>query len=218
MKPSDVRSSRARTRPSTDKSPSGVENLNDDVGTLASLRERAEHDVTRHQRRIEGITAQVGRPRSLYVILGLALSWVVLNECALRVGWRAIDPPPFSWLQGLVSLCALLMTVTILTTQNRQTRHAEQRAQLELQVNLLAEQKVAKLIALLEELRRDIPTVKDRVDAVAQVMQEPVDPHAILSALEQSVESKDAPRDAAGGTFAPDHPEGAPGEGRAGRR
>jgi uncharacterized membrane protein len=180
----------------------GVENPNDRVGTITSLRERAEQGVTRQQRRIEDITAQVGRPRSLYMILAFALSWAVINEGALRLGWRAIDPPPFSWLQGLLSLCALLMTITILTTQNRQTRHAEQRAQLELQVNLMAEQKVAKLIALVEELRRDLPTVKDRVDAVAQVMQEPVDPHAILSALEQSIESKDIPRSPGGGPSA----------------
>ena len=92
-------------------------------------------------------------------------------------------------LQGLTGLCALLMTTTILITQNRQTRQAEQRGQLELQVNLLAEQKIAKLIGLLEELRRDIPIVRDRVDKVADAMTEPVDPHAVLSALEDKLGS-----------------------------
>jgi uncharacterized membrane protein len=81
------------------------------------------------------------------------------------------------------------MSTMILITQNRQTTHAEQRAQLDLQVNLLAEQKVAKLVALLEELRRDMPSVRDRVDQVAEGMKEPVDPHAVLSALEQTLET-----------------------------
>jgi uncharacterized membrane protein len=78
------------------------------------------------------------------------------------------------------------MTIVILISQSRRSSEAEQRAQLDLQVNLLAEQKVAKLIALLEELRRDIPIVRNRVDQVAEAMEEPVDAQAVLSALQGS--------------------------------
>jgi uncharacterized membrane protein len=56
-------------------------------------------------------------------------------------------------------------------------------------VNLVAEQKIAKLIALLEELRRDLPIVRDRVDPVADAMAQAVDPQAVLSVLEQNFES-----------------------------
>jgi uncharacterized membrane protein len=164
------------------------ERHNDNVDTLASLQERAEQGVSPHQRRIEEFTDRVGRPGSIYLVLVLTALWGGFNVATERFGLRPVDPPPFVWLQATVSLCALLVTITILTTQNRQTRHAEQRAQLELQVNLLAEQKVAKVIALLEELRRDMPAVKNRVDHVADEMQEPVDPHAILSALENTRE------------------------------
>jgi len=76
-------------------------------------------------------------------------------------GWQRIDPPPFFWLQGMVTLSALLMTTLVLITANRQTRNAEERSHLDLQVNLLAEHKVAKLIALVEELRRDLPMVRE---------------------------------------------------------
>ena len=168
----------------------GAENVNENVTALTSLRARAEHGVSRHQRRIERFTAVVGQPKTLYLIMTLAVIWSASNVLAERFGLRPWDPPPFAWLQGAVGLGALLMTITILTTQNRQTRHAEERSQLDLQINMLAEQKVAKLIALLEELRRDIPTVRDRVDEVAESMQEPVDPHAVLSALEQTLEER----------------------------
>ncbi len=172
-----------------------TEYLNETVETLASLHLRAQHGVSRHQRGVEFLTAQVGQPRSLYVLVGCALGWAGTNLLLPRLGVHALDPPPFPWLQGLVGLCALLMTITILTTQNRLTRQAEQRAQLDLQINLLAERKIAKIIALVEELRRDMPTVKDRVDRVAEVMKEPVDPHAVLSALEQTLEgTPSAPR------------------------
>jgi uncharacterized membrane protein len=162
-----------------------VEESPDQVATVASLRTRAERDLSPHQRRIERVTAKLGRPRTVYWILALVVAWTAFNLSAPHLGARAFDPPPFPWLQGLVGLGALLMSTVILVTQNRRSRHAEQRSQLDLQVNLLAEQKAAKLIALLEELRRDIPTVRDRVDEVADAMVEPVDPHAVLTALEQ---------------------------------
>ena len=90
----------------------------------------------------------------------------------------------YFWLQGLVGLGALLTTTIVLITQTRQGKLAEQRAQLDLQVSLLAEQKTAKLIALLEELRRDLPEVTNRHDAEAAAMEQSTDPHAILDALE----------------------------------
>jgi uncharacterized membrane protein len=120
--------------------------------------------------------------------VGFAATWTAFNVLAPHLGLRAFDPPPFVWLQGLVGLGGLLVATIILVTQNRQTKHAEQRSQLDLQVNLLGEQKAAKLIALLEELRRDLPTVPNRVDRVADAMKKPVDPHAVLSALEDSKE------------------------------
>jgi len=166
------------------------EHLNENVETLASLRQRAERSVSAHQRRIEHATAQLGRPHSFYLILAFGAAWIGFNVLAPGFGVRAFDPSPFEWLQGLVGFGALLMTTTILITQNRQTRYAEQRAQLELQVNLLAEQKIAKLIELIEELRRDMPSVRDRVDQVAETMKAPVDPHAVLSALEQTLDRK----------------------------
>ena len=167
-----------------------TDNRNENVETLASLRARAQQDVSGHQRRIESLTAQLGQPLSFYVIVAGVVAWSGFNLLAPHLGMRPFDPPPFVWLQGLVGLGALLMGTIILITQNRQTRHAEQRSQLDLQVNLLAEQKAAKIIALLEELRRDLPTVRNRVDEVADAMEAPVDPHAVLSALEDLKDDK----------------------------
>jgi uncharacterized membrane protein len=109
--------------------------------------------------------------------------WVLLNVFAPRFAVAPFDPAPYFWLQGLVGLGALLTTTIVLITQTRQGKLAEQRAQLELQVSLLAEQKTAKLIALLEELRRDLPEVTNRHDAEAAAMEQSTDPHAILDAL-----------------------------------
>ena len=44
------------------------------------------------------------------------------------------------------------------------------------------------MIDLLEELRHDMPTVKDRFDPQAEAMKENVDPHEVLSSLNESLE------------------------------
>jgi uncharacterized membrane protein len=56
------------------------------------------------------------------------------------------------------------------------------------QLNLLTEQKITKLIALVEELRIDLPDVKNRDDAEAEIMQQATDPQAILGVLQQNLE------------------------------
>jgi uncharacterized membrane protein len=101
------------------------------------------------------------------------------------MGWMPFDPPPFSILQGLLTLVALITTTIVLIAQNRQTKLEQQHAHLDLQVNLLTEQKVTKLIHLMEELRRDLPMVRDRHDPQAAAMQRPADTAEVLSAIKE---------------------------------
>lgn len=62
-----------------------------------------------------------------------------------------------------------------------------------LQLNLLSEQKIAKIIALLEELRTDLPEVVDRHDPEAAVMQDAADPIAVLEALQENLAQELSP-------------------------
>ena len=82
-------------------------------------------------------------------------------------------------------MVALLMTAIVLIAQNRQTKLEQQHTHLGLQVNLLTEQKVTKLIHLLEELRRDLPMVHDRHDPQVAVLRESPDASEMLSAIAQ---------------------------------
>ena len=157
-------------------------------GSVAQLYARAEETVDPHQRRVEGLTRLLGRPAFLHGVLAASALWIAFNTLA---AWRAFpvpDPPPFVWLQGVLALLAFVVATSVLIRQNRQGRAAEQRSLLDLHVNLLVEQKVAKLICLVEELRRDIPIVADRHDAEAQAMTNTVDPHAVIQTLEQAMD------------------------------
>ena len=165
--------------------------ISQQIDTVAALHERDDSGVSLHQRTIEKVTANLGRPLFLNLILIAIAVWVGMNLIPQEIGWKQpVDTPPFFWMQGFNGLVALLLTVLVLITQNRQARLAERRAELDLQVNLLAEQKIAKLIALVEELRRDLPSVRNRVDLEAEAMSEATDAEAVLDALEEKLEEK----------------------------
>ncbi len=149
----------------------------------------AEQKLGRHQRLIEKLTSLVGRPRTIYGLLCLSLAWGVANAALAGMGRTPWDAPPFFWLQGALGLYAALVSTMVLTTQNRHQKHVERRAYLELQINLMGEQKAAKVISLLEELRRDLPSVHNRIDPVADAMAQPTNPEAVLASLEDSLES-----------------------------
>ncbi len=163
--------------------------LDKDIETIVDMRMVAERKVGRHQRMIERVTNSIGRPQAFYLILLIVLLWILLNEFHKYLGIPSYDPPPFSWLQDTVSVSALLMTTAILITQNRQAKITEQRRHLDLQITLLTERKVSKLIALVEDLRKDIPTVENPHDPEAQAMKEPVDPHTALTSLNKTLQA-----------------------------
>lgn len=161
--------------------------LGQNIEAIITLQARAEKDLSRTQRVVETVTAFFGRPLFLYiVVIGVTL-WMVPNLLPPDFGFPQFDPPPFEWLDHILGFASVLMTTGVLIAQNRQEKMAEQRAQLSLQLNLLSEQKIAKLIALIEELRRDLPNVKNRHDPEAEVMQQAADPHLVIEVLEKSL-------------------------------
>lgn len=131
---------------------------------------------------LDCIRAVISRPAFLGVLLAGALTWMLVN--VMLPVHRQPDPPPFMYLSLTLALAAVCVTVLILSTQWRADRLAEHRENLILQLTFVSEQKSAKLIALMEELRRDLPHVRDRVDAEAQQMTETVNVSAVSQALE----------------------------------
>ena len=166
--------------------------VRESVQTVVDLHRRFEGSVNTHQRNIERLTAAIGRPIVLYITLGVVGLWVTINTALHLMGRPTLDTPPFFWLQGVVGLAALLVTTMVLITQNRQDKHAERRAQLDLQVSILVEQKVTKLIVLVEELRRDLPNVSNRRDAEIEKLSEPADVQAVVAALDWVLDQEDA--------------------------
>jgi uncharacterized membrane protein len=148
------------------------------------LQEQAEIGLTTLHRPIEQVGILLSRPYFIITAVTVGLVWIALNLFLKLTHHRAWDDPPFFWLQGLITFLALIVTSIVLVSQARQAQIAEQRSQLQLQFVVLTEQRSAKIINLLEELRQDLPNVRNRVDSEAEVMQRPTKPEAILEALD----------------------------------
>ena len=141
--------------------------------------------TTRAQRWLETVSHGLARPVFPVGLLIFIGAWIGVNVTDAALGIPHFDPPPFAWLTGLLTLVALLVTTIVLIGQGRQSTLAEQRAHLDLQISLLTEQKVTKLIHLLEELRIDLPGVRLREDPHVSELKKPTDPAQVASALKE---------------------------------
>ncbi len=163
--------------------PAHVEETVQEISRLHAAHEASARPL---QRTVERITKGAGRPAFVAVLTALVLTWIGLNLGLAAAGRHPLDSPPFYWLQGAVTLAALYMTIFILTTQRREDELTGLREQLILELAILSEQKSAKIIALLEELRRDDPHISDRDDPHAVELSTPADPNAVVDALKET--------------------------------
>jgi uncharacterized membrane protein len=154
--------------------------------TTEKMHSEHQNNATGPQRAINRITAVIGQPRSLLVLMVFFIAWTAGNLIAEQMGFRPWDAPPFFWLQGATGVAALYMTVLILATQRHAAEFSGHREQLTLQLALLSEQKSAKIIQLLGELRRDNPMMRDRDDREATAMSTPADSGAVLDAIKEA--------------------------------
>src|SRR5689334_13389189 len=73
--------------------------------------------------------------------------WLVINTGMLGPSLK-FDPYPFALLCMLVSLEGVLLSTFVLIKQNRMSQRADYRNHLDLQINLLAEKEVTKILQL----------------------------------------------------------------------
>jgi len=159
--------------------------IHQNLDKVKQFAEREDAKRTRLQWSVEHVTVFLGQPRFLVGFVGSCVGWIAL-DCGLhKLGYAYFDAPPFSLLQGIVTFIGVLITIAVLTRQNRLARVEETRTHLELQINLLAEQKTTKIIMLLEELRHDLPNVQDRQDKHAETLQAATNPDAVLAVIRE---------------------------------
>ena len=168
--------------------------LHEHLGTVSEFYARHEQEATPAQRLFEKISLFLGTPGYIGANLVGAVLWMAWNIAAPDLGFKQWDEPPFFWLQGFIALNAFVISTAVLIRQNRMSALSTQHAHLDLQVNLLAEEKSSKIIRMLEELRHDLPNVRDKIDAEAAELSQPTDTEAVLSIIKDSSEQLNCER------------------------
>ena len=112
------------------------------------------------------------------------LGWIVVNA-----GWTPLEPfdPTFVLLATIASVEAIFLTSFVLMTQQRMQREADRRADLDLQISLLTEHELTRLIqmtsAITARLGLDTPA-----DSELEEIERDIVPEQILDALERRQE------------------------------
>lgn len=166
-------------------SPSGPdvpEHVDEAVRSVTHLHSDHHGRTSAPQRVVNRITAFMARP--LFVaFLGLCVvGWIGANLVAIMLGLQAIDGPSFPLMEGAANLFSMFVVMLVLVAQKHEDELNAHRDTLTLELAILSEHKIAKVIELLEELRRDSPHVQDRVDRQADQMAQPADAVSVLAA------------------------------------
>ncbi len=169
----------------TPTSPSASADAPGVAHTTAHLRATHRQEASDLQLTLDRLTALISSPRFVVLLTLTIGAWVTFNTLATLFGLHPVDPPPFIYLQAVTTVAALLMVAHILASQRREDQLSDHRDQLILELSISNDQKIAKIIGLLEEARRDNPAISNRIDPEAAAMSTPTDPEAVLEAIKE---------------------------------
>jgi uncharacterized membrane protein len=161
------------------------------VATIAALHAAHYREARALQKAVSRATSGIAQPATLILTTVAITGWVTLNLALPEFGRPALDPFPFPLLSAVVSTIALYLATMILVTQRHDDEMATRREQMTLELAILSEQKTAKIIALLEESRRNDPNQGNQRDEVAEAMAQPADPQVVLDAIRAAEKAED---------------------------
>src|SRR5438270_2179077 len=165
--------------------PAPAESLNAalyrNIDALKRHHDQEARTATLHDRMARAITNFAGSFAFIYIHVAIVGFWIVAN-----LGWIPVVrrwDASFVILAMVASVEAIFLSTFVLITQNRMAEENDRRAALDLQVNLLAEHEVTRLIrqtsAIAEKLGID-------VHEDVEELKRDIAPEAVLDALESA--------------------------------
>jgi uncharacterized membrane protein len=152
------------------------------IRTVIRLRLKATRARTRQDRYADALTRFAGRMHFVYlhgVWFGI---WVLLNTG--RFGLRPFDPFPYGLLTLIVSLEAIFLATFVLISQNRLSQLAEQRADLDLHIDLLTEYELTRVLQMLDAIQDKLGIENDQ-DAELSELESETPPEEVLAEIER---------------------------------
>jgi uncharacterized membrane protein len=164
------------------KAPGLTSVLARNIRTLSERREREEQEASLQDRIAGAVTRFTGSMGFVYLHVALFGFWIIAN-----LGWVPRVPvwdSSFVILAMWASVEAIFLSTFVLIAQNRMQVAADKRADLDLQISLLAEHEITKLATLLDAVaqRLNVP-VEPRGEF--QEVKRDITPEAVLDELEE---------------------------------
>lgn len=127
--------------------------MDENISTIKIWEEAALKKRSPAEQVSETITRAAGGGLMLVAHVVWFGAWLAVNTGSVP-GIAPFDSFPFPLLTTLVSLEAIFLSLFVLASQNRMTRHSDQRSQLDLQVNLLSEKEMTAVLVLLQDIAK----------------------------------------------------------------
>jgi uncharacterized membrane protein len=105
------------------------------------------------------------------------LIWVLWNT-GLIPGLSPFDPYPFGLLTTIVSLEAIILSIAVLITQNRESEIADLREEIDFEINVRAENEITKILNMVDEIHGHLG-IPRKHDAELRSMKQKTDIEAI---------------------------------------
>ena len=156
--------------------------LEHNIKTIAYLRLQASRARGLQERLADTITTVSGRMVFVYVHIVWFGLWILLNTG--HFGVSVFDPFPYGLLTMIVSLEAIFLSTFVLISQNRSSEEAESRANLNLQIGLLTEHEVTRVLQMLDAIQDKLGIDNDEDSELADLEME-TKPEDVLSEIER---------------------------------
>ena len=150
------------------------------IRTLVERRQREELEEPREVRLADAITRFTGSMAFVYIHAFLFGGWIVANLPS--VPWPKFDPT-FVVLAMFASVEAIFLSTFVLISQNRMQERADKRADLNLQISLLGEHEITRLISLVKRIAEKQGVEASR-DPELHELEQDVAPEKVLDALQ----------------------------------
>ena len=162
--------------------PNLSEALKRNIAALEARRRGEEQRASIQEKAAEAITRFTGSMRFVYLHMLLFGAWVAINVGVIP-GVKPYDPT-FVILATWASVEAIFLSTFVLISQNRAAAAADKRADLDLQISLLAEHEITKLVQLNLEVAQHLG-IRKAGDPVLDDIARDVAPEAVLDEIEQ---------------------------------
>lgn len=150
------------------------------IRALLERRRSDERRKTREQRLADAVTRFTGSMLFVYLHLALFGGWIACN-----IRWTPLPKfdPSFVILAMLASVEAIFLSTFVLISQNRMAEQADKRSDLDLQVSLLSEHEVTRLITLVKAIAERLEVEASKNPELPELQQD-VAPEKVLDVME----------------------------------